>query len=128
MSKHTPGPWKMMYGKNTMIVTADETTIISTRIQFPRASAQTVEANEKLIAAAPDMAEALRDLYTECDAMQHEELDSDPVWGPIMRAAKAALAKAGFSGPIEDAGTSPSVCKMCLAIGEPCSTHAKAGL
>jgi hypothetical protein len=50
--------------------------------------------NAKLIAAAPELLAALRDLYTECDAFQHEELDEHPTWGPIMRAAAAALAKA----------------------------------
>jgi hypothetical protein len=38
--------------------------------------------------------QALHDLYTECDAMQHEELDRDRIWGPIMRAARKALGEA----------------------------------
>jgi hypothetical protein len=35
---------------------------------------------------------ALQALYTECDAWQHEELDQHETWGPIMRAASAAIA------------------------------------
>lgn len=49
----------------------------------------------RLLSAAPDLLEALRDLHTECDAFQHEELDEHPSWGPIMRAAAAAIKKGG---------------------------------
>ena len=47
-----------------------------------------------MIAAAPQLLSALQALYTECDAWQHEELDDHETWGPIMRAAAAAIAKA----------------------------------
>jgi hypothetical protein len=43
---------------------------------------------------ADDLLAALRGLLGECDAMQGAELRGDPVWGPLMEVADAAIAKA----------------------------------
>ena|SRR5271154_2752933 len=102
MSAHTPGPWRVgINQRGGAHIVSDEHGLIGETVGGGNCGLQLNEGgkaqslvNARLIAAAPDMLEALRDLYTECDAMQHEELDSDPTWGPLMRAAAAALAKA----------------------------------
>lgn len=94
MSAHTPGPWNC---ESYQIYSSTAGRYGYRVIDTVRGRDQDeLEANCALIAAAPELASALRDLYAECDAMQHEELDEHPTWGPIMRAASAALVKAGI--------------------------------
>lgn len=86
MNKHTPGPWVVnkedfldVYAPNdgaytvaTVAVTTDDED----------------EANSKLIAAAPDMAEALADIVNNAPGKRH------PDW---LARGRAALLKAGVS-------------------------------
>lgn len=58
MSKHTPGPWKQHLVDETLIVASDRTTVASTSIDYDKA--ETAEANARLIAAAPELLEALK--------------------------------------------------------------------
>lgn len=94
MSKHTPGPWFVVpYGDGDQkVICRDEEG--NWRIAFmatsfdQREELAEIRANARLISAAPDMAEALRDLlrmfsYTE------------PETAEAIVNARAALRKAG---------------------------------
>ena len=49
--------------------------------------------NALLIAAAPELAEVLRDLVSECEAAQGPEIRDDPIWGPLLSKAVEVLAR-----------------------------------
>ena len=49
--------------------------------------------NGRLIAKAPELAEVLRDLVSECEAAQGPEIRDDPVWGPLLSKAVEVLAR-----------------------------------
>ena len=97
MSKHTPGPWAVV-GNRTKYV---EARLISGLIQEVAACGPTAadkgygpqqEANARLIAAAPDLLEALIEL-ADCGA---------EAWGedrPCVKWARAAIAKATGEQP-----------------------------
>ena len=61
MSNHTPGPWKWICGDTKLI--SEDKTIISTEYPF----GDPTEADAHLIAAAPDLLEALENLILDCD-------------------------------------------------------------
>ena len=85
MSKHTPGPWrwegdKMRGAERKLVKTSQHETL------HPERAA----ANRALIAAAPDLLLALRDLVARCDGDEGVRADGsniDTVW------AHAAIAK-----------------------------------
>lgn len=79
---YTPPPWTA----NGVSITAAKGIPIA---ETKGAYGQPAEANAKLIGAAPDMAEVLREL------IEYIELDSEYLRGMIGR-ARAALAKAGL--------------------------------
>lgn len=58
MSKHTPGPWNWRFEGPTVIVEPIKATI--TILSGPEGYKETQEANARLIAAAPEMLEALK--------------------------------------------------------------------
>lgn len=65
MSKHTPGPWietKHTAGWGRCIVSTDSYGIIVAKIGFRDRPREERDANARLIAAAPELVEALRDL------------------------------------------------------------------
>jgi hypothetical protein len=95
MSKHTPGPWRV--GNSFMesgVFSADGKTIVALThgsARYYRRQEQIAEqdANARLIAAAPDLLEALMGLRLYVDPMMGgEEVDN------AIRAANAAIAKA----------------------------------
>lgn len=112
MAKHTPGPWMVggIYPKgeeDRRAITADDGTKYHrrrtvARVVTPTGYADThpeIEANAHLIAATPEMYEALKSLiYTASKLwdMVKPIKDSDAVIAthPIIEKAKAALAKA----------------------------------
>lgn len=81
---HTKGPWKApenlyrITSKNNIICIVEHTFI--TRDEF--------EANRKLIAAAPDLVEALESL------VHWYEVDDERYCGELMKVAKEAIKKA----------------------------------
>jgi hypothetical protein len=80
-AKHTPGPW-----------TAQKHTVVCENNVTVAACMDLSDA--KLIAAAPEMAEALREMITAF-AVYADELDGDETsYGETLRIARAALAKA----------------------------------
>ena len=86
-TKHTPGPWNDL--RHVSICGQDEAGLqigfLSTSSEVRRAEGL---ANAKLIAAAPDLLEALDDLLSRC-----ESLSVDGV-GPQKVAARQAISKA----------------------------------
>lgn len=70
MSKHTPGPWTACFSKACGVITGfhiaaqkhgSTVPVVEAEVRFaPSRSAVEIEANARLIAAAPEMLEALR--------------------------------------------------------------------
>ena len=93
MSKHTPGPWEegIDLGTNdsgTIYHSATGDVIVDT---VSGKSKEEAEANAKLIAAAPDLFDALGQLLDRLD--HHGSIDTVREEGPIAD-AEAAIAKA----------------------------------
>jgi len=68
-AKHTPGPWSVLHGRRLYIFDAQKE-IIATITSDPgrnREQEQVDEANARLIAAAPDLLTALRELVAVYD-------------------------------------------------------------
>ncbi|WCX74845.1 hypothetical protein KK211_17905 [Pseudomonas aeruginosa] len=93
MSKHTPGPWTVDFIDGVdgvfaecdkRICQVDEVDIVGWNARFRDES----EANAKLIAAAPDLLEALQQAVT---SMQDSGYPNDSV---VIRAARQAITKA----------------------------------
>jgi len=92
MSKHTPGPWYPFYegsGDYLICSRTDETEIASlsrsdAHFMGTGKGASINEANAKLIAAAPELLEALREIVSRNEIQHWFNLDQ----------AKAAIAKA----------------------------------
>ena len=96
-SKWTPGPWEYQEKSDayTHIVRAAGNRFICSMGQSMKPE---YEANARLIAAAPEMAEALKALADECaEYVRINNLhsnDGSPATTHSMRRARAALAKA----------------------------------
>lgn len=96
MSKHTPGPWIIAEHGTKLTAThplrKHQYDIVTVHYAFERGQH---EANAKLIAAAPDMAEALRGMVT---LHEQRELVRGTSYDDVrVEVARAALAKAGLS-------------------------------
>ncbi len=65
-ARHTPGPWKTHVGASWQVVTVfgQDGKYIGKLDAYPVRDLGTNDANAKLIAAAPDMLEALRQIAT----------------------------------------------------------------
>lgn len=102
MSKHTPGPWAIEYTGCSDDTDFDIETatiraghIVVAKVECHHESIANIEANAKLIAAATDMAEALRNIEMWI-AAQPENVRCLPPIECALHAARAALAKAGL--------------------------------
>lgn len=98
-AKHTPGPWEAVkYGSDWTVrrVGADKNEADITDTFHDKVSL--MEGNAKLIAAAPDMAEALKSIISWMDQSREREGKTDFMIfpeAPEISKARAALAKAG---------------------------------
>lgn len=97
MSKHTPGPW---IAKDATLPNRAVTrwVILEPENGFTLADTGNADtdkkqdaANARLIAAAPDLLEALRSLTYQC---LNPNFDNEEVWRKKIRAAEKAIAKA----------------------------------
>jgi hypothetical protein len=63
--KHTPGPWRAEFGEAIVVKGADGARVaIATNLdRYGRRDTNEVEANARLIAASPELLEALRELH-----------------------------------------------------------------
>ena len=104
MTEHTPGPWTIEhYGDgDSLVIHSDSNTRIcfmATPGSSPRAFSK-IEANGRLIAAAPEMHEALGAAENELE-WQLERGNGNDVTRAALRIVKAARAKA--EAPSQDA-------------------------
>lgn len=90
MNKHTPGPWRVKiykpYRSEAIIVNNDGEIASVDLACMPGA-----EADAYLIAAAPDMLEALESI---APMLPHGVVDSDPQWAAAINAVRVAIKKA----------------------------------
>lgn len=91
-AQHTPGPWVLVNGKNCMgnpmlEIKADKESLMCDEPYYP--STPTNKADWTLVAAAPELLEALISLFKE-----EWRDDDDPILGRARIAARAAIAKA----------------------------------
>jgi len=82
MSKHTPGPWNYRYGGMSVYPEANADVDIARVYQYRPMSAEENEANARLIAAAPELLEALEEF------VHHVEFQ----WHPDVATLKQAIA------------------------------------
>ena len=62
MSKHTPGPWKVSLTDDTTVIAPDNSVIAEIDGDYNQPDLWPImEANARLIAAAPELLEALKD-------------------------------------------------------------------
>ena len=95
MSKHTPGPWEVAYqDKNGQSVVKGEHIEVATCWHHCVGSIEKeMHANARLIAAAPELLEALKEIVDAADGAGWEQLD------PSFKKARAAIAKATGEHP-----------------------------
>ena len=105
MAEHTKGPWRVEACKSRgdeyrYVRTDDPRLRVICRVPLDHIDGREDEANARLIAAAPELLEALEDLALQADAVLHEADAASPETG--MRAemkeyivrARAVIAKA----------------------------------
>lgn len=92
MSKHTPGPWFVREPDNGIYDTDDEIANVVARGPYGlNTLAEDVElADARLIAAAPDLLETLRDIV----AVYAHVINRGPRESALLTRARAAIAKA----------------------------------
>jgi len=89
MSKHTPGPWRTLEQGRQWTVIGNPYFVATVQGQGDNG-----EANARLIAAAPELLEAVR-LYVKLDNDRRSGCDiADADWAECHQAASAAIAKA----------------------------------
>ena len=94
MSAHTKGPWALDWNVSCIdVFSSDAATLIATirRSTLSKGIDADARANARLIAAAPELLEALRDLA--------ESVRAAGITGPYLDAADAAIAKATGATP-----------------------------
>lgn len=87
--KHTPGPWKVFPEESSTMVYCDDclgSRVADCSAQHTILQPEERKANAKLIAAAPDMFEVIKQLYDWAQANQ--------IFGPIYPKLEAAYKKA----------------------------------
>lgn len=106
MPGHTPSPWsfqRMALGSSPdrrcgFVVNGPEAEPLPVRICdlrcTPEAPFAQTEANARLIAAAPELLEALRHIEDYCHRQAMETTDEAPLWAQCRSFARAAIAKA----------------------------------
>jgi hypothetical protein len=90
MSQHALGPWKLWQEGTDIMVIGDGSHIATVPIGS-RVDEPSDRANARLIAAAPELLDALRELTIAAEAAGW---DVDAANAPILNAARAAIAKA----------------------------------
>jgi hypothetical protein len=101
MSKHTPGPWRFIVEDNAVVAHPEEYDLVVAMVYAPVRDFAldrdngSHEGNARLIAAAPDMADALR-LALNCLLGQYPEHCRMPDEADAIATITAALNKAGL--------------------------------
>lgn len=97
MSKHTPGPW-VHHPEDNIISHGDGRLLIEWQGRSKHVSAEERDANARLIAAAPELLEALQLLEAEM-VLSGNAGSEDYGWKPAIEKTRAAIAKATGSAP-----------------------------
>jgi hypothetical protein len=85
MNKQTPGPWfQDKYGN---VMTQSGSTLVTDGVALGSRSTDETKANARLIAAAPELLEALKSLLNYANLGAYQRADT-------VKAARAAIAKA----------------------------------
>ena len=94
MSKHTPGPWKAVNQTTSTLLKQDspQGRYLFSLKEYPGIPES--EANARLIAAAPDLAEAVRELLATHPAAYREPGKIDNRTDNAVKIARASIAKA----------------------------------
>jgi len=97
MSKHTPGPWSRATAPGTKIYGGEDGRELIAMVVDRDVSNIEIGPNCDLIAAAPELAEALREVLARIDAAKRDGIKRLylPLEGPWVDEARAALRKAG---------------------------------
>lgn len=93
-SKHTPGPW--IFDGDLVWAASIDGYVANTRTEdmtsgeniAKRDALEQIEANARLIAAAPDLLDALKSIVMSA------EIGNAAILGPLLVSARAAIAKA----------------------------------
>lgn len=88
-STHTPGPWRTYQGDGRWIVATTSSWAYAATGLIPQLDAETEEANARLIAAAPDLLEACKQVI-----VYGADADDAILWTDVIRNIKAAIHKA----------------------------------
>lgn len=101
-SKHTPGPWQVLNPHKATNYVID-TKPRKKDFQFNIADSAHNLADANLIAAAPDLLEALEEIVSEiiesgCSAYMNESSDFSKTFNKRLVAARAAITKARYGG------------------------------
>lgn len=96
-NKYTPGPWRAEGWKGVVVNGSDGVTLALCPGDATKNGLEQVQANAKLIAAAPELVEALELCRTWFDCYgPHEANKKTDKAREAVQAARAALAKAGL--------------------------------
>lgn len=101
MSAHTPAPWMFMRNATTHSFRIESETLLIARMV---GTGDESDANAKLIAAAPDLAEAMGSLLDAMEMQEGREAETlhinqptaKKIWVDAKDKARAALQKAGL--------------------------------
>lgn len=94
--KHTPGPWRVVesidgyFAGRKTTVKAGNLRVLSPWQHRPHPEFDEFEANARLIAAAPELLDALQSLLARVSS----DIIANQCWHEEQRAARAAIAKA----------------------------------
>ena len=90
MSDHTPGPWEAHFEEAIRVKNKDGTVAIATNLHLHgRRDISEVEANARLIAAAPELLEALQFLLSSYKAQVPDAENCSDVYDAEQAIAKA---------------------------------------
>jgi hypothetical protein len=111
---HTPGPWKIVRhtsGPDQALSPSDDWSIVGPNAESivfegaGRKVARETEANARLIAAAPELLEAVQNFLGLFDnAVYRRKLADDALYPDVIRHARAAIAKASPSPTFTEVG------------------------
>ncbi|MHC3750731.1 hypothetical protein ACYKDZ_17825 [Stutzerimonas stutzeri] len=96
MTKHTPGPW-LVEGRTVYALNDDGYNRFSALVQDAHTPGDELEANARLIAAAPDLLEAAELALEVAEGWIHDQLDGTGIAGEALGkldSVRAAIAKA----------------------------------
>jgi hypothetical protein len=76
MSKHTPSPWKAEGWENIVVNSVNGNTLVACPGDGPNTPLEEIKANARLIAAAPELLEALRAMRLSFKDLPREYIEN----------------------------------------------------